>query len=79
MIFHQEQTDVFWIMFSTSFTSLSVFFSIDHHRRLYARFLILFHLTYMKVFSISLSAKVFVSGDFNAHHKDWLTYSGELL
>ena len=26
--------------------------------------------------SINLSAKVFVFGDFNVHHKDWLTYSG---
>ena len=29
-----------------------------------------------KVFSINPSANVFVFGDFNAHHKDWLTYSG---
>ena len=29
-----------------------------------------------EVLSINLSANVFVSGDFNAHHKDWLTYSG---
>ena len=28
-----------------------------------------------KVLSINLSA-VFVFGDFNVHHKDWLTYSG---
>ena len=25
---------------------------------------------------INPSANVFVSGDFNIHHKDWLTYSG---
>ena len=29
-----------------------------------------------EVFSINPSA-VFVIGDFNVHHKDWLTYSGE--
>ena len=27
-------------------------------------------------FLINLSANVFVFGDFNVHHKDWLTYSG---
>ena len=26
--------------------------------------------------NINPSANVFVSGDFNIHHKDWLTYSG---
>ena len=26
--------------------------------------------------SINPSANVFVFGDFNVHHKDWLTYSG---
>ena len=30
-----------------------------------------------EVLSINPSANVFVFGDFNAHHKDWLTYSGE--
>ena len=29
-----------------------------------------------EVLSISLSANVFVFGNFNIHHKDWLTYSG---
>ena len=28
------------------------------------------------VLSINLSASVFVFGDFNVHHKDWLTYFG---
>ena len=28
-----------------------------------------------EVLSINPSANVFVSGDFNVHHKDWLTYS----
>ena len=30
-----------------------------------------------EVLSISPSANVFVFGDFNVHHKDWPTYSGE--
>ena len=29
-----------------------------------------------EVLSITPSANVFVFGDFNVHHKDWLTYSG---
>ena len=29
-----------------------------------------------EVLSINQSANVFVFGDFNIHHKDWLTYSG---
>ena len=30
-----------------------------------------------EVLSINPSANSFVFGDFNAHHKNWLTYSGE--
>ena len=30
-----------------------------------------------EVLSINPSANVFVFADFNVHHKDWLTYSGE--
>ena len=30
-----------------------------------------------EVLSINPSANVFVFKDFNVHHKDWLTYSGE--
>ena len=29
-----------------------------------------------EVFLINPSANVFIFGDFNIHHKDWLTYSG---
>ena len=29
-----------------------------------------------EVLSINPSVNVFVFGDFNVHHKDWLTYSG---
>ena len=30
----------------------------------------------MKFLSVNPSANVFVFGDFNVHHRDWLTYSG---
>ena len=30
-----------------------------------------------EVISINPSANVFFFGDFNIHHKDWLTHSGE--
>ena len=29
-----------------------------------------------EIFSINLFSNVFAFGDFNVHHKDWLTYSG---
>ena len=32
-----------------------------------------------EVISINPSANVFVFGDFNAHHKDWLTYYDGLI
>ena len=32
-----------------------------------------------EVLSINPSAHVFVFGDFNVHHKDWLTYSGRTV
>ena len=57
-------------MFLTGFTSLSVlllFSSIDHLLQLCAP-------NIDEVLSIKPSA-VFVYGDFNVHHKDWLTYS----
>ena len=60
------------LYFTQCLTSYS---SIDHLLRHYAQFLILFHLT-DEVLSINPSANVFVFGDFNVHHKDWLTYSG---
>ena len=30
-----------------------------------------------EILSTNPSANVFVFGDFNIHHKDWLTYSGK--
>ena len=53
----------------TSFSSIA-------QLRLYARFLILFHLTYTR-FSQSTNLLMCLSlVDFNIHHKLWLTYSG---
>ena len=61
-----------WLYFTQCLTS---FFSIDHLLYIDAQFFILFHLTDV-VLSTSPCANVFVFGDFNFHHKDWLTYSG---
>ena len=65
-----------WLYFTQCMTSFS---SINHLLCHYARFLILYHLTW-KMFSQSthLLINVFVFGDFDVHHKEWLTYSGEL-
>ena len=43
---------------------------------LYARFLILFCID--EVLLINPSVNMFVFGNFNAHYKDWLTYSGRI-
>ena len=66
-------------MFSTGFTSFCVL--------LLSPLLITFYHVMQKAFdtisssvdeilSINPSTNVFVCGDFNVHHKDWLTYSG---
>ena len=66
------------LMFSTGFTSLSVLLLFP---------LLIPSLSLCTVFysvssnidavlSINPSANIFVFGDFNVHHKDWLTYSG---
>ena len=65
-------------MFLTSFASLSVltsFSSINHLLRHYAVFVSISS-NIDEVLSINPSANVFVFGDFNVHHKDWLTYFG---
>ena len=54
---------------------LTSFSSIDHLLCLYAWLFILFHQT-DEVLLIKPSANVFVFGEFNVHHKGWLTYSG---
>ena len=66
-------------MFSTRFTLLSVLL-------LFPLLIFLLSLLYMvfnsvssnidEVLSINPSANVFVLGDFNVHHKDWLTFAG---
>ena len=65
-------------MFSASFTSLSflLLFSLS------ITFFVVMHSfdsissNIDEVLSINPSANVFVFGDFNIHHKDWLTYFG---
>ena len=54
---------------------LCFFSCIDHLLCLCAWFLILFHVTQMR-FSQSTHLNAFVFGDFDIHHKDWLTYAG---
>ena len=53
-----------------------LFFLYRSHSSSLCTVLILFSSNIDKVLSINPSANVFVFGDFNNHHKDWLTYSG---
>ena len=62
-----------WLCLIQCFTSFSY---IDHLLHLYVRFLMLLLSNTEKVLSIYTSANVFVFGDLNVHHKDWLTCSG---
>ena len=66
-------------MFLTGFTPLSVlFFSL--YRSPSSSLRTVFDSVSSKideVLSINPSPIIFVVGDFNVHHKDWLTYSGE--
>ena len=71
------------LMFSTGFTSLSVLPStvlLSHVLPLASSSLCTvfdaISSNVDEVLSINPSASVFVFGVFNAHHKDWLTYSG---
>ena len=67
----------FLIMFTTSFTSLSVLLVFP----LLITFVVM-HLFYSissnidEILSINPSASMFAFGDFNVHYKDWLIYSG---
>ena len=61
-----------WLYFTDCLTS---FPSIDHHLCLCAGFFDSVSSNTNEVLSINPSANVFVFGDFNVHHKDWLTYS----
>ena len=64
-------------MFSTGFTSLSVllFFLYQSSSLSLCTVFDSISCNIDEVFSINPSADVFVFGDFNVHHKDWLTYS----
>ena len=62
------------------FTSLSVFFFL--HRSPSSSLCTVFDSISSnidQVLSINPSANMFVFGDFNVHHKDWFTFSGELI
>ena len=63
-------------MFSTCFTSLSVLLLFPLLMTSLCTVLDSFSSNIDEVLSINPSANVFVFGDFNIHHKDWLTYSG---
>ena len=69
-----EFTSVFdWLYFTQCLTSFS---TINHRLRPYAPFFYFSSSNIDEVLSINPSANVFVFGDFNVHHKDWLNYSG---
>ena len=61
-----------WVYF---IQCLSSFSSVDHLLHLYTQFLIQFLVTY-EVLSINKSVNLFFFGDFNVHHKEWLSNSG---
>ena len=66
----------FLLMFSTGFTSVSYFFFL--HRSPSSSFCMVFNFISSNIDEVLLinpSANVFLFGDFNVHHKDWLTYS----
>ena len=62
-------------VFDWVYRSVTYFFLYRLPSLSLSSFFILFDLT-DEVLSINPSAHVFVFGDFNVHHKDWLTYSG---
>ena len=66
----------FLLIFSTCFTSLSVLLLFPLSMTSLCTVLDSFSSNIDEVLSINPSANVFVFGDFNIHHKDWLTYSG---
>ena len=58
-----QSVSYFFFLYRSLFSSLCmVFYSISSNID--------------EVLSINPSVNVFVFGDFNVHHKDWLTYSG---
>ena len=67
----------FLLMFLTAFTSLSYFFFL--YQSPSSSLCTVFDSVSSNIDEVLLinpSANVFVFGDFNIHHKDWLTYSG---
>ena len=65
-------------MFSTGFTSLSFYFFFLYQSPSLSLCTVFDSIlsNIDEVLSINPYANVFVFGDFNIHHKDWLTYSG---
>ena len=61
-----------WLYLTQSLTSFS---SIDHLLCAYAWFLDSISYDIDDILSIDPSSNVFVFGDFNIYHKDWLNYS----
>ena len=68
----------FLLIFSTGFTSLSVllFFLYQSPSSSLCTVFDSISSNIDEVLSINPSTNVFVFGDFNVHHMDWLTYSG---
>ena len=68
----------FLLMFSTSFTSLSVLHLFPLPLLSLSLSMVLHSISSNidQVLLINPSPNVFVFGDFNNYHKDWLTYSG---
>ena len=66
----------FLLMFSTGFTTLSVLLLFPLSITFFAFVFNSILSNIDEILSINPSANVFVFGDFNVHHKDWLTYSG---
>ena len=66
-------------MFSTGFTSLSVLLLFPHRSPSSSLYLVFDSISSNidEVLSINPSDNMFVFGDFNVHHKDWLTCSGQ--
>ena len=66
----------FLLMFSTGFTSLTAYFFFFYRSpSLLCTVFDSVSSNTDEVLYINPSANVFVFGDFNVHHKDWLTYS----
>ena len=68
----------FSLMFLTGFTPLTVLLFFIYRPPSSSLFTVFDSVStnINEVLSINPSANVFVFGDFNVHHKDWLTYSG---